>query len=281
LTSTSLSGYKRPSVSDYANHQQRNEMKKTIVLLAGLSLICSSSYLSGQVILNETFDYADDAALHAAWTTSASLSLNVTNGNPTPSALHSGTATIHQPIGVTFNITPTDANPVILTGDLWYSGNNNQRNTIGLRTGANPLFEMGFYQASDANGLAVRLVSLAGGGSAAGGWQPLVLYTELGAGSENAQWIRMQATFTTLSATVTWDLGANGSIDGSETWTGVAATGAFSDLRFGGPSGVSSGGGAFAVDNIRLEVIPEPSTLALSLLGGLGLMFFIRRRRNA
>ncbi len=35
----------------------------------------------------------------------------------------------------------------------------------------------------------------------------------------------------------------------------------------------------FLVDNIYLAVIPEPSSLALSLLGGFGLLAMFRRRR--
>src|SRR5690606_23071163 len=99
--------------------------------------------------------------------------------------------------------------------------------------------------------LSVRLLGI---GGVSGSWIELVSYTSLGTGTDNAQWIHVETTFTSKSATVKWDLGADGSFDGSQTWTGTDNVLAFSDLRFGGPSAVSSGGGGFAVDNIRLEV---------------------------
>jgi hypothetical protein len=43
-------------------------------------------------------------------------------------------------------------------------------------------------------------------------------------------------------------------------------------------SGLSSTREAF-IDNVRIEIIPEPSSLALALLGGLGLFIFKLRRR--
>jgi hypothetical protein len=229
------------------------------------------------VILNETFNYADLAALQAKWGATAGLGLDLVGGNPSPSATHDGSATIHSWVGNgTFSITPTDLNPIVLTADIWDSGAGNQRNTIGLRTGANPLFEMGMYNSFNdpaaGSGEGVRLVSLAGSQN----WHQMGPYT--------TGWSRWEATFTTYSATVRVDTGADGSWDLTWTSTGTTPIGAFSDLRFGGPSGVASAGGGFAVDNILLEIttVPEPSVLALSLLGGFGLTAgVILRRRKA
>ena len=229
------------------------------------------------VILNETFDYADLAALQANWGTTAGLGLDLAGGNPSPSATHSGAATIHSWVGnATLSLTPTDLHPIVLTADILDSGIDNQRNTIGLRTGANPLFEMGMYNdfnepVAGASGEGVRLVSLAGSQN----WHQMGPFT--------TGWSRWEATFTTFSATVRVDTGADGSWDLSWTSTGTTPIGAFSDLRFGGPSGSSSAVSGFAVDNIRLEVltVPEPTTMALSLLGGLGVMTWINRRRSA
>ncbi len=225
------------------------------------------------VILNETFDYADLAALQANWGVTAGLGLDLVGGNPAPSATHSGVNTIHSWVGNgTFSIAPTDVNPIVLTADIWDSGAGNQRNTIGLRTGANPLFEMGMYNAFNhpaaGSGEGVRLVSLAGSEN----WHQMGSYT--------TGWSRWEATFTKYSVTVRVDTGIDSTWDLSWTSTGVNPIGAFSDLRFGGPSGVASAGGGFAVDNIRLEVltIPEPSAMALSFLGGLGILWKIRRR---
>lgn len=252
-------------------------MKTSFVSLAvGVCSLLVPSLGMAQLYVNETFDYPDTAALQTKWSNPTGLSLDTTSGNPLPAGAHSGANTFHQWTGSTFSITPTDASPLVLSGDVWYSGSNNQRNTIGLRTGANPLFEMGFYNSSPAaNGLSTRLLNIGGVG---GTWIQLVSYTDLGT---DPQWIHLESTFTAKSATVRWDLGADGIFDGSQTWTGTTDVLPFSDLRFGGPSGVSSAGGGFLVDNIRLEVtsVPEPGVFALAV-AGVGVLMALRRFRK-
>jgi hypothetical protein len=250
-------------------------MKKqtcSLVAITCAALLPAMSW--AQVFVNETFDYANDAALQAKWNNPNGMSLNLGAGNPLPAGAHNGTNSAHTWTGSAFSLTPTDAAPVVLTADLWYSGAINQRNTVGLRTGANPLFEMGFYNQAAANGLGIRLLGIAGGGD----WIQLLTYTALGTGEANAKWIRMEATFTATTVNLDWDFGADGGVDGNYFKSGVSPTGAFTDLRFGGPSGVSSPGGGFLVDNIKLEVVPEPTTAALLGIGLLGLIGRMRSR---
>lgn len=251
-------------------------MRKISCSLIALTCLALTPSLgrAQQIYVNETFDYANDAALQAKWSNPTGLSLDLGAGNLAPSAMHSGAATVHNWLGAAFSITPTDAMPLILSADMWFSGAGNQRNSIGLRTGANPLFEMGFYNQLGANGLSVRLLGI---GGVSGAWTELASYTALGV---TPQWIHLETTFTSKSATVRWDLGADGSYEGSQTWTGTVNVLPFSDLRFGGPSGVSSGGGAFAVDNIKLEtVVPEPTMAALLGIGAAALIGFRRVRK--
>ncbi len=249
---------------------------KLVPLIAVLGTGAWSLSSQAQVLVNETFDYADTTAMLANWSGTGSGpggSLNTTDGLGAPSGAHDGTGSVHVWSGSAFSITPTDASPLVLSGDLWFSGTGGQRNTVGLRTGANPLFEFGFYNQLGANGLSARILNFAGNEN----WVQLADYASLGAGQD--QWIRFEATFTSTTLDIRWDLGADGTWDGLFNSSGAAATGAFSDLRFGGPSGVSSAGGGFLVDNLKLEVVPEPATTALLGLGLSSLLIWRRSRR--
>src|SRR5688572_17026718 len=112
--------------------------KQSIVLAVAVGTLVQN--VSALVIFSDHFDYANDTALQAAWS-GTGITLDLTNGLAAPSAIHNGSAAVHQPIGLTFNLTPTDAIPVVLRADIFNTGAGNQRNSVGLRTGANPLFE--------------------------------------------------------------------------------------------------------------------------------------------
>src|SRR5688500_5632387 len=108
---------------------------------AALAVVCSPA-LFAQVIVNETFDYADQAALDVNWNFGTSpLTLNTGVGNPSPSVNNPGTTTgANIWAGSTFSLTPTDANPIRLTADIISDGAAGSVTTVGLRTGANPLY---------------------------------------------------------------------------------------------------------------------------------------------
>ncbi|MEZ6083488.1 MAG: PEP-CTERM sorting domain-containing protein [Phycisphaerae bacterium] len=117
----------------------------------------------------------------------------------------------------------------------------------------------------------VRVLNMYGGDN----WVPISAGLKDSSG-QLAGWNRYQAIFTESSLTVTIDLGADGSIDGTFVSAGAPSATPFIDLRFGGPSNLSSAGGGASFDNISLEVIPEPATLSLLALGGIAAL---RRRR--
>ncbi len=246
---------------------------KLLFSLGAASLLACLPTFAATVYVNETFDYADTAALSVNWGSPTGLSLDSASAGA-----HDGAASAHTWTGSSFSIAPTDDEPLVLTADLWYTGTAGQRNTVGLRNGANPLFEMGFYNDGTvgANGLATRVLSFAG----SPGWVGLASYTDLGTGEDASQWIRLEATFTSTQLTLTWDFGANGSVDGTYSAPGGAFSegASFTDLRFGGPSALSSAGGGFLVDNIVLQTVPvpEPASLAFAAIGA-ALAF--RRRR--
>ena len=263
-----------------------NHVKSPLRAAALASLILAPS-LTAQVIVNETFDYADQAALDANWNLGTSpLSLNTGVGNPSPSVNNPGTSSSPNIwAGSTFSLTPTDANPIRLTGDIISDGLANSVTTIGLRQsgGINPLFEMGLYRSFD-NLQTGPNTSEAGSGTGFG-----IRTINIGQDLNGQDWVKMgdyytgsarfEATFTELGVTTRVDLGIDGTWDVSFTETGTTPIGAFGDLRIHAPIATGAGTTGGIVDNLRLEVIPEPSTYALFGLGGL--LFAALRRRKA
>jgi hypothetical protein len=91
------------------------------------------------------------------------------------------------------------------------------------------------------------------------------------------RWNRFTASIGDTTTTFTLDLGADGSIEATHIVSAVPAAAGFTELRFGGPSGLTSAGGGANFDNILLQSIPEPASMSLLVIGGATLL--IRRRR--
>lgn len=238
-------------------------MEKTKLLKSFLLAAMAGGFVlsaNAQVLVNEDFESGI-----GNWNLGTGGSLDTGFGNPGQSGAHDGSGSVHQWSGSALSVTPTDLNPVILRADIYDSGAASQRNSVGFRTGADPLFEMGQYLG---NHYAVRVLGFAGNDN----WADMVAPVTEG-------WHTWEATFTADTVVVTLDLGSNGTVDGTFSSTGAGYNNPFTDLRFGGPSATSSAGGGFNVDNISLEVIPEPSTYA-AIFGGLALLgAFVYRRR--
>lgn len=249
-------------------------MRKLIALSAVMALASIAGSASAQVIVNETFEgYANTAAMQANWGATGLGTLNAGFGNPGQSATHPG-GTVNSWIGSAFAITPSATEAIVLTADIYDDGlSANERLTVGLRNGANPLFEMGHYN-STVEHYHVRVLNMYGGGD----WQPIQAGLKANTG-QPAGWNRYEAVFTLTSLTVRIDIGADGVFDGLFQSFGAPSANLFNDLRFGGPSNLTSAGGGASFDNIRLEVvvIPEPATIGLLAMGGL---VVIRRRRS-
>jgi len=247
-------------------------MKTNCLFAFGVVAALSISSASAQVIINEDFEsYADTTAMQGTWGAAGLGTLDPAFGNPSQSAFHPGGA-VNSYTG--FSIAPSATQNIILTADIYDDGTSaNERITVGLRNGANPLFEMGHYNSTTEH-YHVRVLSFAGND----GWVALAPGLKVAAG-QPAGWNRYQATFSLTGLTVTLDLGADGSIDGTFTSLGAPSANAFNDLRFGGPSNSSSAGGGAWFDNIRLEMVtvPEPTSMALGL-AGLGLLALKRRQ---
>lgn len=258
-------------------------MKITLLSLGALA--SAALTVSAQVIVFEPFDYADQAALAEKWTISTSpITLTTANGNPSPSVSNAATGTAANIWkGSTFSLTPTDDAPLRLSADFFSAGLNGTVTTVGLRTGADPLFEMGLYRSFDNIQTGPNTTAISSPAVAGMGTRTINIGTDLN-GQDWVKmsdyfngWVRFEAILMGSSVTTRIDLGIDGSWEHVFTENGTTPTKAFTDLRIHAPAATTAGTGGTIVDNVKLEVIPEPASLALLGLGaGLGLT---RRRR--
>jgi hypothetical protein len=263
-------------------------MKCTSIVASLLLVAAAVVPTQATLIVNETFDtYADTVAMKAVWGGTGNLgTLDTTRSySPSNSAAHpGGTVNIYLPgIGT---VTPTAGLDLVLSAKIYDDAAlANDRITVGLRTGAAPLFEMGRHNSFTAapagtNTYGIRALSLGNGISPSPDWRAFP-NSSGGAIPATAGWHTYVATFSIANGlTVTLDLLSDGTIDSTLHFAGNGTSpfGNFTDLRFGGPSNLSSAGGGANFDDIRLELVPEPSSLVVAGLMGIGLAC-IRTRR--
>lgn len=226
-------------------------------------------------IVSEDFEsYADSAALGGTWALGDGT-LDTGFGNPGQSLFHPGTATSFSG-GNTNSISLAGVYPgpneaLILTGDIYDDGaNENKRTTIGIR-GPAGILEMGMY--NNPSHYAIRSVLFASAAPGPGGYAafPDAPPFEQANGAVEG-WHTFQAIITDSDVTFTLDLQGDGSIESTLSFPLTAAgAGGFTAIRLGGPSDVSSGGGGVFFDNISLTLVPEPTSAVIALLGVAGL----------
>lgn len=244
-------------------------MKKAVLGLGCVAAMALASSAQAAVIINDDFEsYADTAAMQAVWNATGTGTLDTVAGNPGQSILVPGGAQNQQTIA-TLHATP--ANPIVYTVDIYDDGTSaNKRITAGLRSSSVVnLFEMGMYNAPAH--YAVRAV-LPGPS-----WVAFSnMVDDLGDPLTNAPvvgWHRYQLVLDGSTATFTIDLNIDGNINGTEVLAAAWNPAGIDTVRLG--IGLSSAGGGANMDNVRLEQIPEPASLALMGLGGLAMF---RRR---
>jgi hypothetical protein len=244
-------------------------------LFASLALVTGLALSSAQatILVSDDFEsYADTAAMQAVWGAAGVGTLDTAVGNPGQSMRQNGGVQNQQTFSPT---TPTTSDRVVFSVDIYDDGTSaNKRMTAGLRGGAaSNIFEMGMYNGP--SHYAVRAVLpgpswLAFTGLVNDAGNPI-------ANSPVAGWHTYRLELDGATATFTLDLNGDGNINGTVV-VPVVFNGAapLNTVRLG--LGLSSAGGGANFDNVSLAVVPEPASMALVGLMGLGLAC-VRTRR--
>jgi hypothetical protein len=255
------------------------------------SVLCvfavGSTTVHAAPIFSDDFEsYANDAAMDAVWGASNAGNLDTDDGNPNNpgnSMFHpGGVSGVHSiPLSMA-----SDDHPIRWQFDFLDDGVGNKRLTGALRdvggsaAGNQAFFEMGRYNsinnpetATTVAGYGFRHAFVGGSPAGASGW-----LTYVGNPAVQTGWHRFSAIIGATTATFRLDFGADGTIDASRTIAISGAAKKYNLLRFGGPSDVSSAGGGGHFDNLWIDVIPEPATAALGVVGLIGICCATRRR---
>ncbi len=255
--------------------------------LAASFVLAGVSGASAQVILNEAFNYPDNASLNAIWNANPSgpqpsYSLDVGFGNPSPSynmpspAVNGTSSRIAMNLNGNFD--GTDTNPLDLSFDMYLTDAglttlwNGARHFVEFRGYAGNsynagalenLLAMGAFNTTDAPDGTHSNVYYQGRVTFGSGWNTL---NEPGAVGRSAGWHRMSMSIRSTEIRFFVD-GILAEVETKPNNLG------FDCVVLG--SGLTAGGHGSWIDNLRVEVIPEPMSGLLLMLGGAVLL---RRR---
>jgi len=267
-------------------------MKIKILTIAAVTVLASAQCVLAQTIFSDNFDsYADQAAFSAAWNVgvvNGGLTLSTEQAfSPLQSVKSPGTTTAYQS---GHNITPVwGLNSAPLTWSFEFYDSTQAANLRQFATirDATPslaqIVAIGAYNDTTLTkdrytGLSVTIDDLNTYYAARVPFAPgpnWFILNGPGAPTRSTGWHELKAVF--YGTTVEFFVDGVNALSGLTT-SYAASVGAISfDLVTVG-SGLSSANGDAYYDNV-LVVIPEPSTVALGLLGGLGMLWISRRRK--
>ncbi len=256
-------------------------MKALLSALLLAPLAAATSHAAMTVISEDFEGYTDTADLGTAWSLGDGT-LDTTNGNPGQSLAHPGTGGSFS--GANTNsmsfaaIVPTSSQPIVFSASIFDDGSSaNKRVSAGMRAaaGAN-IIEMGMYNSP--SHYAYRTVLFESGDATWVAFSNLVDDAGMAIGNAPINgWHTYTATITGTDITFTLDLNSDGNINATSVANVVPTAAGFDIVRLGGPSDLSSGGGGANFDNVRLEIVPEPSAALLAIAGAA--FGFVRRRR--
>ncbi len=251
------------------------------LLSVGLLSALATSAFAGSV-LNETFDYVDDAALDAVWNASGdndSYVLDPNFGNPLPSYMLSsppGNFAGRQAINLGGDFNGTDANPLVMSFDFYLQDDglgqnwNGARHYVELRGYSGDAFGSGDLE----NLLAMGAFNNSDDGFDGTKYQGRVTF--------GSNWNSLDDEAGGIDRTTGWQ-NLSMMITGSEIRYRINGVLAEVEARPNGfgfdsivlGSDLTAAGWTAWVDNLSVEIVPEPTSLSLLALGCVAL---IRRR---
>lgn len=262
-------------------------------LLTALGVVLISSSLIGQTLFFDDFDsYADQAAMNAVWTLAPNaLTLSGDQAySPGQSAFAPGNTTAYM---MTHDVAPvwgTDANPLVWSFQFYDSTQaNNLRQFATIRDNAPALAQIvaiGTYNdtsltkdrhdldyqvtIADLNTYYAVRVAFSPGPN----W---LILNGPGAPTRSTGWHELKAVFYDTTVEFYID-GVNALSDITLSYASDVGAISFDRLTIG--SGLSSANGAAYYDDVSLSIIPEPSSMVLGLMGGIGCLLALQNRRK-
>lgn len=263
-------------------------MKSRILAAVAVAFVVSASSALAQNTWSDDFEsYADTAALSPTYTQlypTYPMLLDTAKGDDSSQSVHFGITTANSQARAYFNmpggpVAATDAKPITISfmadidTAIWST-----REYIELRS-----YSGGSYGSGTLNQLIALGFTSSGVDTTRINQRVLYGFTGTSWGNLTAN----NATRATMAAAADWtklsmvvksttvDFYVNDIFDTTQTRT--ASSYMFDSIVIG--SGLSSGGADVWFDNLTISGIPEPSTFALGLLGGLGMLWISRRRK--